>query len=165
MQRFHSMVSWINERQNNCLTCESSLNLFSLSTASTVLHRTCYLSFHMSWHRVTSYGKLISGSSTTTLAPCHSIPLLEIYFPYSHYIFPFKSSFFSDILQIEPDIIYWLTTTLKKINQVVLMPCSVIVSDHNAKLAGDFQNLANNVRWPIVISTAFSRDSNDKELV
>ena len=31
--------------------------------------------------------------------------------------------------------------TLKKITQVVLVRCSVIVSDHNAKLAGHFQNL------------------------
>ena len=31
--------------------------------------------------------------------------------------------------------------TLKKITQDVLVRCSVIVSDHNAKLAGHFQNL------------------------
>ena len=31
--------------------------------------------------------------------------------------------------------------TLKKITQDVLVRCSVIVSDHNVKLAGHFQNL------------------------
>ena len=31
--------------------------------------------------------------------------------------------------------------TLKKITQDVLVTCSVIVSDHNVKLAGHFQNL------------------------
>ena len=31
--------------------------------------------------------------------------------------------------------------TLKKITEDVVVRCSVIVSDHNAKLAGHFQNL------------------------
>ena len=31
--------------------------------------------------------------------------------------------------------------TLKKVTQDVLVRCSVIVSDHNVKLAGHFQNL------------------------
>ena len=37
--------------------------------------------------------------------------------------------------------------TLKKITQVVLVRCLVIVSDHNAKLAGHFQNLVE--QWPV----------------
>ena len=36
--------------------------------------------------------------------------------------------------------------TLKKITQDVLVRCSVIVSDHNAKLAGHFQNLVGQCR-------------------
>ena len=35
----------------------------------------------------------------------------------------------------------WTGNTLKKITQDELVRCSVIVSDHNAKLAGHFRNL------------------------
>ena len=54
---------------------------------------------------------------------------------------PFKSSFWSDILQIGLDNNLLSDNTLKKITHDVLVRCLVIVSDRNAKLAGHFQNL------------------------
>ena len=62
--------------------------------------------------------------------------MLEIIFHYSQDIGPFKSFFWTDILQIRPD-----TITFKEITQDVLVTCLVIVSDHNVKLVGHFQNL------------------------
>ena len=44
----------------------------------------------------------------------HLLAVLEIIFLYSQDMCPFKSSFWSDILQIKPDKIYWMTTNWRR---------------------------------------------------
>ena len=67
------------------------------------------------------------------------ISVLEIMFIYSQDIYPFKSSFWPDIWQNRT--ISLLTENTLKITQNVPVRYSVIVSDHNVKLAGYLQNL------------------------
>ena len=67
--------------------------------------------------------------------------MLEIIFPYSQDICPFKSSFWSAILQTKREKNILTDKTLKKITQDVLVRCSVIMSDHNVELAGHSQNV------------------------
>jgi len=71
------------------------------------------------------------------------LPVLEIIFLYSQDTCPFKSYFWSDIWQTGLDKIFLTHNTLKKITQAVprLVRCSIIVSVHNVKLTGHFQNL------------------------
>ena len=79
--------------------------------------------------------------------------VLEIIFLYSEDICPFKSSFWSDIWQIGPDIIYWLTTPwrreLKMCWWLVRSSCPIIMWNW----PDIFQIWSDNVRWPTVISS------------
>ena len=79
--------------------------------------------------------------------------MLEIIFLYSEDICPFKSSFWSDIWQIGPDIIYWLTTPWRRELKMcwwhVRSSCPIIMWNWPdiIKIWSD------NVWWPTVISS------------
>ena len=81
------------------------------------------------------------GGCCTKILCINSYAVLEMIFLYAQNI-----TFFGIFLLIRHSINwteYNLLTdnTLKKITQDVLVRCSVIMSDHNVKLAGHFQNL------------------------
>ena len=71
------------------------------------------------------------------------LPVLEIIFLYSQDICPFRSYFWSDILTNWTGQNFLTHKTLKKIAQAVPRPvgCLVIVSVHDVKMTGHFQNL------------------------
>ena len=79
--------------------------------------------------------------------------MLEIIFLYSEDICPFKSSFWSDIWQIGPDIIYWLTTLWRRELKMcwwhVRSSCPIIMWNW----PDIFKIWSDNVRWPTVISS------------
>ena len=82
-----------------------------------------------------------------------NISVLEIIFLYSEDICPFKSSFWSDIWQIGPDIIYWLTTPWRRELKMcwwhVRSSCPIIMWNW----PDIFKIWSDNVRWPTVISS------------
>ena len=79
--------------------------------------------------------------------------VLEIIFLYSEDICPFKSSFWSDIWQIGPDIIYWLTAPWRRELKMcwwhVRSSCPIIMWSW----PDIFKIWSDNVRWPTVISS------------
>ena len=80
----------------------------------------------------------------------NGIPLLEIIFLYSEDICPFKSSFWSDIWQIGPDIIYWpWRRELKMCWWHVWSSCPIIMWNW----PDIFKIWSDTVRWPTVISS------------
>ena len=98
---------------------------------------------------------------------CHAggSAVLEIIFLYSEDICPFKSSFWSDIWQIGPDIIYWLTTLWRREFKMcwwhVRSSCPIIMWNW----PDIFKIWSDNVRWPTVISstdTKFDSGSADQ---
>ena len=84
---------------------------------------------------------------------CVPMAVLEIIFIYSEDICPFKSSFWSDIWQIGPDIIYWLTTPWRREFKMcwwhVRPSCPIIMWNW----PDIFKICSDNVRWPTVISS------------
>ena len=80
---------------------------------------------------------MIPGSSQEVLLYI----VLEMTFLYSQDTCPIKSSFWFGHFTNWTGQNLLTDNTLKKITQDVLVRCLVIMSNHNAKLAGHFQNL------------------------
>ena len=117
-------------------------------TKKTGPHIECLIPY-LPVYKSTFYGLKRSSKNRPRLV--HAV--LEIIFLYSEDICPFKSSFWSDIWQIGPDIIYWLTTPWRRELKMcwwhVRSSCPIIMWNWQ----DIFKIWSDNVRWPTVISS------------